>query len=882
MKPIGMKLVAIKLFTKTILAAGVAASHFWFATTGALDLVQIGLSFLLLLYAREIHLEQSAAEEIPAQQSQFWQYSLLLGFIIAYAVNFVYLSSSVFTGDGITQQALDHFTINSLVEGSNGWLNYHYGLLLIAFLFVVGWNSQRMFIFSHNKPELNSFLRDSMPNKTDSLSNNSKQSLSIISGLLALAIHPASADLARHYLETENNSGIDTQLVKQLESGFISEQQINEHIATKTDSNGELTPSKNILVIYLESFEKANLDAELFPSLAPKLRDIVSRGMNYGEFRQAYGASHTIAGLVSSQCGIPYATPGGAGNIQSHGRGDFFMPHVQCLGDITKKLGYRNIYMQGGTLNFTRKGTFFSAHGYDEVSGDDELWPDAPKDKKNAWGLYDFVLFDFVFKRVQKLFDDKSDKPFMLTMLTLDTHDPFNPKKMNDMCTELGIQEYAGRRDHPIQFQIHCSDTLLSQFINKLQTSFGKDLDIYLITDHLAHAHSIGKTLKSHSNRDLIFTKLSGRSSVKMDRKLSHLDIGATLLDEISGGKFTSLGMGVSAKSNNKTLLEKWGLDELNHRIKGSTTALARRYWRYPSLIENPIRVRPDRKLMWLGDSSFSIPLAFNLNDKNQIISYFSKPVDRHLRDSNMSERIIYIETCGILSEFQNNAFPEEDYCLLAGNLGSEQLYVDYVGDEKLVRFADLEYFLNQASDPSLHKKRLYERSTYRSSNIKSTASKAIHPIGSVRILAAEQPLDMAVTNYWNRSLFDKFEGWQNYKAASRHALYFYQIKDGTVQRLHAWTQCNDSNQPSIRELIDDSEAKEFFMMTGKSGAPCTTKNNQFKDSPFHEIVSELQKSEPYIGYYNREINKYIHTVGKVGESIELRLIDDSIYNNTH
>ena len=174
---------------------------------------------------------------------------------------------------------------------------------------------------------------------------------------------------------------------------------------------------RNIVWIYGESLERTYLDEAVFPGLMPNLNRLASESLDVRGLASAEGSGWTIAGLVSSMCGVPLTTSQGDEN--SMDRMGSFLPKAVCLGDYLKQQGYTNHYLGGANGQFAGKGQFLASHGFDEVH--DLAW--FKQQKKigrihySAWGVHDDVLLDTAYQRFEQL--SRAGSPFMLTTLTI-------------------------------------------------------------------------------------------------------------------------------------------------------------------------------------------------------------------------------------------------------------------------------------------------------------------------------------------------------------------------------------------------------------------------------------------------------------------------------
>lgn len=294
--------------------------------------------------------------------------------------------------------------------------------------------------------------------------------------------------------------------------------------------------TKNLVIIYVESLEAAYAKPELFGEdrIAPLTQ---LQGESFTQYRQAPGTGFTIAAIVSTQCGVPLERVG-LFDLNTQGQViDNFMPHATCLSDILQQHGYRNVFMGGGSLKFAGKGNFLKSHHYDEAYGrEDWIAQGANPDKMNGWGLYDDELFDHAKEKLRQLHE--SNKPFNLTLLTVDTHEPagFKPRRCK-------IQD-------PNQFEgvVECSAQEIAGFVDFIKDSgYLKDTNVVILGDHLARKNPVADRLETLPER-YIFNKFISNAPMKKNREeIVHFDLLPTMLEFIGfEAHGNQLGLGFS------------------------------------------------------------------------------------------------------------------------------------------------------------------------------------------------------------------------------------------------------------------------------------------------------------------------------------------------
>ena len=215
----------------------------------------------------------------------------------------------------------------------------------------------------------------------------------------------------------------------------------------------------NLVTIYLESGENTFADTSVFgQNLLSELDRATAGWARYDGLEQYPGGGWTMSGLVSTGCGIPLKSQLLTDGMNLNNLGEAlttYLPGATCLGDILSEQGYTNVFMGGAHTRFAGKDTYLSTHGYDRVLGLDEWEADGEaRSQISVWGLSDRRLFGRAADVVDDL--DESGRPFNLTLLTLDTHEPggvFPGCSTDDdlamaTATKCSMRAVAGFIDH--------------------------------------------------------------------------------------------------------------------------------------------------------------------------------------------------------------------------------------------------------------------------------------------------------------------------------------------------------------------------------------------------------------------------------------------------
>ncbi len=553
---------------------------------------------------------------------------LMLASIILFSL---YSVAVYFTGNGIDEATIYHLKYG--LEGA-GFLEYS-ALMIVIFC---------LFLFAVFR--LSKFISTKIT-QTKTSTWYGFFSLSLL--MISLLLNPVWFDL--YQLKKENLIFTST-VNPEVPDDFY------QYYKTPQIKRTEQEKQKNILFIYAESLERTYLDESLFPNLMNGIRSLKPQSTYFTNIKQVAGAGWTVAGMTTSQCGIPLFTP-------SHGNSmsgmDQFLPSAVCLGDLLKEVDYQLHYMGGADLNFAGKGKLLKTHGFDHVFGRDEL-TEKLKDKnyKSGWGLYDDSLFDMVYEEFITL--SKSNKPFGLFTLTLDTHHPNGHPSAS--CEDQQYQDGS----NPILNAVACSDYLISNFINKIiESEYAENTIIVLASDHLTFRNTAFDLIqKGNRSTLLMFIDPSQNKNTEITTLGSTLDIGTTLLPFI--GYEGQIGFG-------RNLLDQYSTEEERSFIHKNLSRWAfpiTRFWNFPK-IENQIAINLQQQTFNIDDRSFKFPAFIELNEQLQSTLKFYFDGDSghqslidHRNALNANDYFLLIDECKNLSKL-DRSLGRQGFCFMAG-----------------------------------------------------------------------------------------------------------------------------------------------------------------------------------------------------------------------
>lgn len=574
---------------------------------------------------------------------RFWSF-VVMGFL--WAVILV-VGCNFFTGYGVNLAALYHLRYG--LSGS-GFGEFFWEILLLFVLFVCS-------VFA---PFL--FLRRVKERKVSWWQNIVGGLLLLIGVVGVLAVNEVVVDFWK-------NAWADYEEV-QFESVF------REPVL---DDLSE--PGKNIVYIYLESFERTYFDEELFPGLVVELKDVEKQSISFVDISQTPEMGWTIAGMVASQCGLPLLPPSGGNSMEKFGS---MFAGATCLGDILKANGYELSYVGGAEKGFAGKGNFYKGHGFDEVMGRDELLSVDEEFLINDWGVYD----QFMFEESWRKFEEKSKEggPFGLFMLTLDTHHP------SGLPSPICEDYQYGDGGNTILNAVHCSDVLVSRFIDKVMASEYADETIIVVqSDHKALNNTASGllNLKGKDRRNLLMIidpSATGAGEI-VKNKGTTLDVGRTVLGFL--GYDVDLGLGRDLLSED-SLIASWSTEQLSYYF-GQWVGEIRGFWDFPK-IDDGVIVDAGNDRVVLGENSIGFPALLTIDES--LHSLFQFEADDVFEGERLSEvfvanrkgfsgrnlLMVWVDSCEAVERvFEDDVSGDGDCLVVQSALDEEPLMIEEV-----------------------------------------------------------------------------------------------------------------------------------------------------------------------------------------------------------
>ena len=260
------------------------------------------------------------------------------------------------------------------------------------------------------------------------------------------------------------------------------------------DIHFQLEKPKSLVLIYVESLEATYSDQQVFGrDLLQSLHRYDNIGVSFAHYRQMPGTGWTIAGIVSTQCGIPLKDLTILSGNRLGENINQYLPNAKCLSDILAEQGYKNVFLNGARARFGGKLSFLRSHHYTEIYGKNRwLKMGLPQSEMSNWGLSDHELLNQAKIKLAALIADK--KPFNLTILTVDTHG--YDGQLSASCKNRGYNDFAGI--------VECTAVDVADFVDYIVAhGWLKQVDIVILGDHLAMENPVYDKLTAAPSRSI-------------------------------------------------------------------------------------------------------------------------------------------------------------------------------------------------------------------------------------------------------------------------------------------------------------------------------------------------------------------------------------------
>jgi phosphoglycerol transferase MdoB-like AlkP superfamily enzyme len=309
---------------------------------------------------------------------------------------------------------------------------------------------------------------------------------------------------------------------------FVTQSQIDTLIAPIKQYKNNPPTKPNVVILILESFAKEyngrfnkNTNIPNYKGYTPFVDSLANHSLIYTNayangWKSIHGVSSVIAGIPSFQDAFtssPYPKQ-----------------RIESLVSILKSEGYDTSFFHGGfngSMGFLGFGNIL---GYDHYYGKTEYNNDADFD--GVWGIWDEPYFQFMKRTL-----DKKQQPFMATLFSLTSHEPYKvPEKYKGKFPKGTID---------IDESIGYTDFALKRFFNEAKKQPWYNNTIFvLVADH-GNTVAYDEYLKEFNRHTIpiLFFSPNGKYVGENKDFAQQIDIYPTILDMIGYQKpFRSFG----------------------------------------------------------------------------------------------------------------------------------------------------------------------------------------------------------------------------------------------------------------------------------------------------------------------------------------------------
>ncbi|BBH46235.1 LTA synthase family protein [Pseudomonas sp. KU43P] len=276
--------------------------------------------------------------------------------------------------------------------------------------------------------------------------------------------------------------------------------------------------ARNLLVITLEGIPGAYvrpnrqaLHSRFDQELMPNLSRWAERGMNTPDY--VLHTHQTIRGLYAMLCGdydkLANGTPKGMELLTQQQR------NQACLPAQLRQAGFSTHYLQGAGLRFMAKDRIMPHIGFDAVHGQE--WFSNENYLEFPWGKDDRAFFEGALNYVGQL--RQQERPWMLTLLTVGTHQPYSAPA-----------DYLARYDTPKQAAVAYLDDALGAFLDNLERQGVLKDTLVVVTSDESHGID-GVRLASSWGFNLLLAPEQAQLPPIKQGTYGHIDLATSLLD---------------------------------------------------------------------------------------------------------------------------------------------------------------------------------------------------------------------------------------------------------------------------------------------------------------------------------------------------------------
>ena len=279
--------------------------------------------------------------------------------------------------------------------------------------------------------------------------------------------------------------------------------------------------ARNVLIVTLEGIPGAYLGparqaigSRYQADPMPRLSQWAQHGMLTSDY--VLHGHQTIRGLYAMLCGdydkLDSGTPKGIELLSNAERS------AQCLPAQLREQGFSTHFLQGAGLRFMAKDQIMPRMGFEQTHGRE--WFRNPPYLDFAWGMDDRAYFEGALSYIDGL--RKGKEPWMLTLLTVGTHQPYSAP-----------DDYLERYPNAKQAAIGYLDDAVGDFLDALQARGVLDDTLVLVTSDESHGIE-NVRLASAWGFNLMLAPEQAQLPALKTGVYGHVDLTASVLDYFS------------------------------------------------------------------------------------------------------------------------------------------------------------------------------------------------------------------------------------------------------------------------------------------------------------------------------------------------------------
>lgn len=304
------------------------------------------------------------------------------------------------------------------------------------------------------------------------------------------------------YFKEDEREAIVASLLPQMGQPNAAPTTDSSHIPLLT------TTRPNILVILMESFS-ANAIAAVGgkADITPNLNRLSHEGILFSNlYANSFRTDRGIVAVLNGYLAQPTTS------IMKYPAKSQTLPSIALtLGEE----GYTSDMLYGGDINFTNMQSYFFSSGYSRVTADRDF-PLA--DRLSKWGVNDDITFPHLLRSIK---EQKADKPWFSTFLTLSSHEPF----------EVPFHHLQ----HPYLNSVAFTDSCIGSFIDQLkELPAWKNTLVILVSDHgFRYPDNLQEFEPLRYHIPMLWLGGAVREPQVIDTYANQTDLAATLLSQL-------------------------------------------------------------------------------------------------------------------------------------------------------------------------------------------------------------------------------------------------------------------------------------------------------------------------------------------------------------